>query len=159
MKRNHFFSIVLLLSIAGLSLATNSYGQTWNQQQKDVWTNVDNYWALMAKGDIDGFMTYFGADYMGWDYDSPVPQSKAATAKYMNNGIKNGKTVFYDLSPVAILIYGDIAIVDYYFNTQRENLEGKKEWRSGRWTDVLQKLSGGSKWVLIADHGGDVKNK
>jgi hypothetical protein len=39
-----------------------------------------------------------------------------------------------------------------------ENTEGKKEWRNGRWTDILQKQAPG-KWILIGDHGGDEKDK
>jgi ketosteroid isomerase-like protein len=156
MKRVKFSWLVLLLTIAANLFVNHAYGQNWNQQQKDVWGNVEAYWALQAKGDVDGFMSYFSSDYMGWDYDSPVPQGKASVAKYMTNGLKNGKNLFYDLSPVAILIFGDIAVVDYYYNTQGENMEGKKNWKHGRWTDILQKQ--GSKWVLIADHGGDEKD-
>jgi ketosteroid isomerase-like protein len=156
MKKVKFNWSMLLLSIAFLSF-TPAFGQTWNAQQKEVWSNVETYWGLQTKGDVDGFMTYFATDYMGWDYDSPVPSGKAAVTKYMNNAKNNGKVLFYDLTPVAIMVYGDIAIVDYYYNMQRENMEGKKDWRHGRWTDILQKQ--GSKWVLIADHGGDEKDK
>lgn len=158
MKRINFLSTVLLLAIT--SLATKSFAQTWNAQQKEVWTNVENYWAVQAKGDAESFLSYFSPDYMGWDYDSPMPQGKTSTAKYINFGIKNSKVLFYDITPAAILIYGDIAIVDYYYSMQTENLENKKQWKTGRWTDILQKQGpSGTKWLLIADHGGDNKNE
>ena len=161
MKRIQSGWIALLFFAASAIFANKSYAQNWNPQQKDIWANVEAYWALQAKGDVDGFMSYFSPDYMGWDYGTPVPEGKSIVAKYMANGLKNGKTDFYNIVPVAILIYGDIAIVDYYYNIQRENMEGKKSWEHGRWTDILQKQSNGgsTKWVLIADHGGDVKDK
>ena len=40
--------------------------------QKDVWKSVEDYWALDAKGDLEGFMSYFDASYVGWSYDSPA---------------------------------------------------------------------------------------
>jgi ketosteroid isomerase-like protein len=157
MKRINFFSMLLLLSMTLMSLTTKTYGQTWNAQQKEVWSNVETYWSVQAKGDVDGFLSYFSPDYMGWDYNSPVPQGKASTAKYITMSMKNSKILFYDITPAAILVYGDIAIVDYFYSMQTEGAENKKQWKSGRWTDILQKQ--GSKWVLIADHGGDDKDK
>lgn len=74
MKRIHFFSLLLLLTI--LTAAPNTFGQTWNAQQKEVWGNIETYWSLQAKGDADGFLSYFSTDYMGWDYGSPVPQGE-----------------------------------------------------------------------------------
>ena len=56
MKRINFFSMVLLLSMTLMSLTTKTYGQTWNAQQKEVWSNVETYWAVQAKGDVDGFI-------------------------------------------------------------------------------------------------------
>lgn len=150
------FSIMLLLTVSSLFITSTSFGQTWNTQQKEVWTNVETYWSLQAKGDAESFLSYFSPDYMGWSYNSPVPQGKESTAKYINMNIKNSKTLFYDLTPVAILIYGDIAIVDYYYTMQTENSEAKKQWKNGRWTDILKKQ--GTKWVLIADHGGADKD-
>ena len=157
MKRIHFFSMVLLLTMTFMTQPTNLLGQTWNEKQKEVWTNVETYWSIQAKGDADGFLSYFSQDYMGWDYSSPVPQGKASTAKYISLNMKNSKMLFYDITPVAILVYGDIAIVDYYYTLQSENLENKKQWKTGRWTDILKKQD--NKWVLIADHGGEDKDQ
>jgi ketosteroid isomerase-like protein len=156
MKRVQMGWLVLLLAFT-----TNLFSQNWNAQQKEAWANVEAYWALQAKGDLAGFLSYFSPDYTGWGYDSPVPQGKAAVEKYVSMGMKNNKMLLYDITPVSILVYGDIAIVHYYYNMQRENLEGKKSWESGRWTDILQRQGQGGtgKWVLISDHGGEVKNK
>ena len=140
-----------------LAFTMNVNAQNWTPQQKEVWSNVETYWDHQTKGNIDGFMSYFSADYMGWDYDSPVPEGKSAVGKYVTNGLKNRKTVFYNITPVSIQIFDDIAVVNYYYTTQTENMEGKKDWAKGRWTDILQKQ--GPKWVLVADHGGDVKDK
>ena len=157
MKKHTFSGLLLVVFIITNPFTGRLYGQIWNPQQKEIWTNVETYWSVQAKGDVEGFLSYFSPDYMGWDYDSPVPMGKAATAKYITNGMKNSKVLFYNITPVAILVYGEVAIVDYYYTIQSENSEAKKQWKNGRWTDILQKQ--GNKWVLIADHGGEEKSK
>ncbi len=148
---------MLFITFTVTSFTNKVFGQTWNTQQKEVWSNVETYWSLQGKGDVDGFLSYFSPDYMGWDYNSPVPQGKASTAKYVNLSMKNSKMLFYDITPAAILIHDDVAIVDYFYSMQTENMENKKQWKTGRWTDILQKQGG--KWILIADHGGDNKDE
>jgi ketosteroid isomerase-like protein len=141
-------------------LTANLHAQNWSPAQKEVWSNVEAYWDLQSKGNLDGFLSYFSDNYLGWDNDSPVPQNKAAVAKYSANGLKNRKTLFYDITPVSIQIHDDVAIVNYYFNIQSENMEGKKNWDHGRWTDILQRQGQSSgKWVLIGDHGGSAPEK
>ncbi len=34
------------------------FAQEWSAAQKEVWNNVNTYWGLMAKGDINGFLDY-----------------------------------------------------------------------------------------------------
>ena len=150
-------SVKLTVAAFLLLISASLYAQSWDAKQKEVWMHVENYWDLQSKGNIEGYMAYFSNDYMGWDYDSPVPQGKSIVQKYMANGLKNRKTIFYNITPVSIQVLDDVAIVNYYYSVQSENMEGKKDWSKGRWTDILQRQ--GTKWVLVADHGGDVKDK
>jgi len=151
MKINKMVPVLILL----LGLGFNSvFAQEWNSAQKEVWKNVNDYWALMAKGDINGFMEYFHADYMGWDNDSKVPSAKEDNRKWLNYWMQGVKIPVYQIDPLTIKIYGDIAFVHYYYSFVRER-DGKKETESGRWTDILMKQGG--KWVLIGDHGGSDK--
>jgi ketosteroid isomerase-like protein len=131
----------------------NTFAQQWSSEQKDVWAGVEKYWQVSATGDAQGFMSYFDDSYMGWNYQSKVPQSKANTSKWVENGLKNNSTVLYTLSPLTIWVKGDFAYVHYYYAELDKNIEtGKKENSSGNWTDILMKKGG--KWVLIGDHGG-----
>ena len=149
----------LMLTIAlffGLGL-TSLFAQEWSPAQKEVWKNVNTYWDIMAKGDVNGFLEYFHADYAGWENGEPLPSSKEETKKWMTFAYQGVKTLIYDIKPVAIKIHGDVAIVDYFYTTVKENKEGKKTPESGRWTDILMKQ--GTKWVLIGDHGGRDKKE
>lgn len=127
--------------------------QEWTPAQKDVWKNVNDYWALMAKGDISGFLEYMHKDYSGWDMDSPLPSTKEESQKWMQYFYQGVKVPLYDIKPLAIKVYGDVAFVHYYYFIVRES-EGKKKPEQGRWTDIL--LKEGNKWLMIGDHGGAI---
>ncbi len=148
--------VVLITLFFGFGLSS-VVAQEWSSAQKEVWKNVNNYWEIMAKGDVNGFLDYFHADYAGWENDEPLPSTKEETKKWLSFAYQGIKVAIYDLKPVAIKIHGDVAIVDYYFALIKENKEGKKTSESGRWTDIL--LKQGTKWVLIGDHGGKDKKE
>jgi ketosteroid isomerase-like protein len=145
--------IPALIIFLGLGINT-VFAQEWNAAQKDVWKNVNDYWALLAKGDVNGFMEYFHTDYVGWDNDGVLPSTREDNRKWLNYWMQGVKIPVYEIKPLTIKIYGDVAFVHYYFMMVRE-LDGKKNTETGRWTDILMKQ--GTKWVLIGDHGGSDK--
>jgi ketosteroid isomerase-like protein len=133
-------------------IAVPAMAQEWSAAQKEVWKNVEAYWALDAAGNLDGFMSYFHDNYMGWDMNEPLPMDKASVRKFVDYEYKTSKTIVYTIKPVAINVFGNVAIVDYYYTRIFKDAEGKDKSRSGRWADVVMKQ--GDKWVLIGDHGG-----
>jgi ketosteroid isomerase-like protein len=144
----------LCLAVAVLLLLPSAclFSQEWSAAQKEVWKNVEAYWALDAVGNLEGFMAYFHNDYMGWDINEPLPMDKASVRKFIEHDYKTEKTLVYNIKPVAINVIGNVAIADYYYTTIAKDAEGKEKTRSGRWCDILMKQ--GDKWVIVGDHGG-----
>jgi ketosteroid isomerase-like protein len=126
--------------------------QEWSAAQKEVWKNVEAYWALDTAGDLEGFMSYFHENYIGWDLNEPLPGDKATLRRWVEHTYKTDKTVLHDIKPVAINVFGNVAVVHYYYMFIVKGADGKESDRAGRWMDVLMKQ--GDKWVLIGDHGG-----
>jgi ketosteroid isomerase-like protein len=153
----HALRIVGLSSLVCVALfvAAPLPAQQWSDAQKDVWKSVENYWALDAKGDLEGFMSYFDASYVGWSYDSALPEDKATARKFTAHQYQVEKVLVYDIKPVAIQVHGNFAFADYYYTQVVKNAEGKEENVEGRWVDILMKQ--GDRWVLIGDHGGRIK--
>ena len=153
--KNLVVTITILFVVVILS--ANNYAQQWSDAQKEVWTGVQKYWEAPAKGDVQGFLSYFDESYMGWNNQSLVPQSKANTSKWIENDMNNNSTVLYTLTPLTIWVKGDFAYVHYtYSQLLKDNNTGKETPSSGTWTDILMKKDG--KWVLIGDHGGKTSN-
>ncbi|MEJ2494787.1 MAG: nuclear transport factor 2 family protein [Ignavibacteriaceae bacterium] len=146
---NKVLSVSIILSF----LCTFSLNaQQWTDAQKEVWATVKAYNDISAKGDTQGFISYFDDSYCGWSYilDAPIEKDELTTAiKYW---LANSKTLYYTITPAKIWVNGDFAFVHYYYTSYTENKEGKKEWEKGRWTDILMKKDG--KWVMVGDHGG-----
>ena len=149
MRKLFIASLALLFFVL---IATPATAQEWSAVQKEVWKNVEAYWGMDAAGNLDGFMSYFHDNYMGWDINEPVPMDKASVRKFVEYEYKTTKTIVYNIKPVAINVFGNVAIVDYYYTRILKDAEGKDKSRSGRWADIVMKQ--GDKWVLIGDHGG-----
>ena len=97
-------------------------------------------------------MSYVHDDYMGWSVDAPMPASKASSNKWMSFWAANNSIAMYEITPLTILIHGDVAVAHYYYSSVSKDKEGKMDNVQGRWTDILVKQ--GDRWVLFADHGG-----
>ena len=136
--------------------ATVVNAQEWSAAQKEVWKNVNDYWGVMAKGDLNGFFEYFSPDYIGWDDGSLLPSTKEESKKVFTYFYTGVKIPLYEIKPLAIVIHGDFAFVDYVYFMITE-ADGKKKSEKGRWTDILAKS--GNKWLMIGDHGGATPEK
>jgi hypothetical protein len=148
----HHARIFLLLAVCLLLASTPLFAQEWSAAQKEVWKNVEAYWALDAAGNLDGFMSYFHENYIGWELGEPMTANKTTVRKFIEHDYKTEKTVLYNITPVSINVFNNVAIVHYYYAEIVKDAEGKEKSRAGRWADVLMKQ--GDKWVLIGDHGG-----
>jgi ketosteroid isomerase-like protein len=152
MKRITSTWLALTLGCLLFAVTMQASAQEWSAAQKEVWKNVEAYWALAAAGNLEGFMGYFHNDYIGWSNQSPLPGDKSTARKYLDHDFKTSKTVVYDIKPVAISVMGNFAFADYYYSQITKDMDGKEKPEAGRWTDILMKQ--GDKWVMIGDHGG-----
>jgi ketosteroid isomerase-like protein len=148
MKNLRIFICVICLAM----FSSTVFAQEWSSAQKEVWTNVETYWDLLAEDDIEGFTRYVHSDFSGWDNGQDLPDSGAERLKAMRFNIPNSKTLFQAIKPLAIKIHGDVAIVHYSFTLISKYKEKDEKNVKGRWTDILMKQ--GDKWVMIGDHGG-----
>ena len=148
------FVVIVLCLI--LITSVQLFGQEWSAQQKEVWQNVQTYWDLDAKRDVEGFMSYFHTDYCGWSNRSALPNSKDDLKKWIAHDLATTEVLVSEIKPAAIKIHGNVAIVHYYWARIEKNQAGKETNRRGRWTDVL--LKQGDKWVLIGDQGGQTSS-
>ncbi len=146
-----FFLVTILL----FSISTALNAQEWNDTQKEVWKSVEAYWAIMAKGDIEGFFGYMHDNYLGWSNEEFLPSNKKDSKKWADYFWTKFSISIYEIKPVGILVSGNVAIAHYYYTSVRKDSEGKEKETKGRWTDILLKQN--DKWLLFADSGGETE--
>jgi ketosteroid isomerase-like protein len=149
---NRFIKSLLVAGIIVIGVSSISFAQSWSSEQQEVWAGVEAYWEISSKGDASGFLSYFDDSYIGWSYNSKVPQSKSNTSKWVKHDMMNNSTVLYTLTPISIWVKDNFAFVNYFYGQLEKDKDGKEKPTQGHWTDILMKKSG--KWVLIGDRGG-----
>ncbi|MCH9028307.1 MAG: nuclear transport factor 2 family protein [Bacteroidetes bacterium] len=141
-----------------ISIISSGFAQQWSAEQKEVWAGVEKYWDAYSNGDAQGFLNYMDDSYIGWSYQSKVPQNKTNTGQWIVNDFKKNSTILYTLSPLSIWVKDDFAFVHYFYSQlEKNNKTGEEDPSSGKWTDILMKKNG--KWVLIGDHGGRISKQ
>ena len=66
---------------------------------------------------------------------------------------KNYKVIVQEVTPVAIDIHDDIAIVFSSYQSIVANKEGTETEEQGKWTEIYKKTDG--KWLIISETGFD----
>ena len=150
----NLFSTITVLFIVML-LSGNIFAQQWSAEQKDVWAGVEKYWEVNQNNPLE-FLNYFDDSYFGWGYENEAPSTKSDVTRAFSYWTKKGKEQYHTITPARIWVNGDFAYVHYYYTVVSENSEGKPNTERGRWTDILMKKNG--KWMLIGDHGGEIKH-
>lgn len=145
---------IISLVVIGLAMLSSNvlFAQEWSTDQKDVWKNVETYWDLGAKGDVEGNLGYYHNDFSGWVNYAHLPDDRATRVKFIKFFLPKTKTLFYNIQPLAIKIHGNVAIVHYSYTEVTKSGDEKEKTEQGRWTDILIKQ--GDKWIMIGDHGG-----
>ena len=92
-----------------------------------------------------------------WDKNRPGPQTKASLLLWDRYNNSSSTVLQQELFPIAIVITGNLAVVQYSYSVARENYKKEQELVSGRYTDVLLKEKG--TWLFIAWAGGDDAKK
>lgn len=143
---------VIFVSFLLFFIALNLQAQQWTTEQLEVWKTVQTYTDIANKGDVEGFLNYFDESFLGWPYGSDAVHNKQIRAEWIKYYLPINTTVMSTITPEAIWVKGDFAVVHYFYTDITKDKDGKTSLSSGRWTDILMKK--GNKWVMIADHGG-----
>ncbi len=141
----------LLVLSCTVAYVDTAHAQQWTSEQQDVWKNVEAYWAGQ-KRDVEAFLVYVAPEYQGWSYDDGAPYGRDDVQNWIGATWKTSQELAHAIKPLSIIIQGDVAVVHYVYSVIDKTADGKQEFSSGRWTDILKRKS--DKWIMIADHGG-----
>ncbi|MGB5352709.1 MAG: nuclear transport factor 2 family protein [Woeseia sp.] len=141
--------IIRLSVLASLLIGASAFAQqpTWNDTQKEVWAMIEQSWVDDAAENGKWPSAYLHDNYSGWSDDAAAPRDKAATISSSRFGDENSNTLRYEISPEAISIANNTAVVHYNVSLVTENHEGKRDSSVGRITEILVRDGKSWKWL------------
>lgn len=108
-------SKTLVTLAIGVGFAGTSAAQapTWTAEQTAVWNVVAQSWADEAAQNGKWPGSYIDENVISWSQENPMPIYKDSLIKWSRFNESQYKTIHYDISPAAIAIRGNTAVVNY----------------------------------------------
>lgn len=97
----------------GFASAATAQAPTWNAEQTAVWKVVSQSWADEAAQNGKWPGAYVDDNVISWSQENPMPIYKDSLIKWTRFNESQGKTIHYDISPAAIAVKGNTAVVNY----------------------------------------------
>ncbi len=149
-------SAVLALGF-GASQAAIAQAPTWSTEQTAVWKVVEQSWVDDVAQNGKWPSTYVDDNVVSWGADTPSPQYKASMEKWNRFNNSQSKTLQYEVSPLAIAISGNTAVVNYTALQVTQRATDKPEREA---TGIVETLvRDGKGWKFLSTTGFDMKNK
>jgi len=87
--------------------------EEWTEAQMEVWNSVKAPWEYFKQGDLEGFMSIYHDDAVEWWREKVIPLGKAEMKFNFKRWLDYDKPVSYELEPLSIQIFGNVANVFY----------------------------------------------
>jgi ketosteroid isomerase-like protein len=122
------------------------FGQEWTVEQKEVWESVQARWEAIKNGDVEAALTLLHDENVGWLNRSANTSGKSSTKTFFNQWVSNVKPTTYDLKPINIQIFNNVANVFYAF-------KWKAQVRTGIGRNLETWTKQNDKWLQISYFG------
>ena len=106
-----FFGIVLFWGFP-------VFGKELNKEQKEIWKIVEVRWEYYKQGDLESVMSCIHNEAVFWLRNGLSPLGKNATETLIGAWISYYPPLSYELEPLSINIFGNVANVYYLYKWQ-----------------------------------------
>ena len=144
-------SIAFITIAIALPLSIQAQETPAEQEAWDALVECSGAW---DRGDLETGLACTHDDFVGWRLEDPVPRTKESSKMIDLYLAETSETKASALRPLSVKVYGNMAIIHYYYMGIVAVQGGEDERITYRWTDIMIKEDG--KWQWIADHGGSV---
>lgn len=129
------------------AVSANAQQPTWNSEQSEVWALVEQSWVDDVAENGKWPAEYILDKYVAWGDSSAGPRYKDATLAWSRFGDESNDTLMYEVSPAAIAVEKNTAVVHYYVTTVTKDSSGKRTRSVGRITEILVRDGRSWKWL------------
>ncbi len=148
---------ILVTSVLVLAVWTApAQGQTWSDEQMEVWRVELAVWELDWAGDKSWIDKYVLDDALIWSTDRRGPTDKSSVSTFYRFEDADDEYPVHELWPLGIVVHGNVAVVHYRYSEGVVNSKGERKEQHGDFTDVLVKENG--QWRYLTWRGGQFKS-
>lgn len=107
------FAAAVLTCAAIPAIPVAGQAPTWSPEQQAVWAVVEQSWKdeMARNGKWPG--SYTDPNMTAWGPEWPMPRNAASLERWTRFQDKQGKSLEYEITPMAIAISGNTAVVNY----------------------------------------------
>src|SRR5271157_5997792 len=113
-------SLTAALLVLG-TLAGAASAQTSSPDQQEVWKVEQQQWKMSAAKDSSWIDTLLLPSLRYWETGAPMPRDKASLKHWSHYDNESSTVLEQELFPISTTITGNVAVVQYYSLTAREN--------------------------------------
>ncbi len=116
--------------------------------ETEIWKNEQAYMKFLWNEDPAGVMSFWNAEGVGWPMGTPQPSGNSAARKaFLEILFARTKVVTFEIQPMAIKVFGDVAVVHYFVDWVSRDPEGNEKKQKTRITHTWMKKDG--QWKII----------
>ncbi len=144
-----------ILSVLFLAVVVSS--QRTLAQVDDVWAMEESYWRFAKAGDVDGYLSLWHEDFVGWSCRALQPERKDTIAGWVGVIRDERLDLNYELHREAIQYFGDLAVVHYKTPIDRSYPDGRILYAGELWKFTHTWMRVGDQWQIIGGMCGKIE--
>jgi hypothetical protein len=139
-----------LFFISVMLFASTAYAQapSWSDAQSEVWTYVQQSWVDDAAENRKWPAEYAHEKFVTWGDDRIAPRDRETTIRWEHSSNAVADTFWYEITPLAIIVEGETAVVMYALLEGQESKDGERELTPSSVVEVLSREN--RTWKFLA---------
>lgn len=131
----------------GFSAAAHAQMPTWSAEQQGAWKVVSDSWVDDVTQNGKWPADYADPQFIGWSPDVPSPRGLAASIRWSRFSETQGKVIHYEITPQAIALSGNTAVVSYTLLIVYQRGSDKPDYDQEAITETLVRSGGSWKYL------------
>lgn len=147
MKSLRFMSLAAVVLLPGWAQAQFP---TWDDEQQAVWDFVARSWVDDVAENSRWPTEYVHDSVVDWGDSQPAPRGIDKITEWTRFEDEGNETIFYEITPAAIVVVDDTAVVHYHLMVVEEDDEGERETSVAGLIETLVRQNGTWRYVSLS---------
>jgi hypothetical protein len=124
---------------------------SWDTEQSAVWELVEQSWVDEVAESDRWPREYVHQKVVAWGDSQPAPRGIDKLVEWFRFDFAATNVLFYEITPAAIVVEDDTAVVHYHLMTVTEDHKGDRETSRVSLIEVLIRQNGDWKFLSLSD--------